>query len=749
MRLLLTQYVESSRSYTNTLLLLQYYRPSELCVVATKDALVSTGVNKATHSYHQVPLPRSCFDDSKGSLLASHYATADSKSSIEGAALHNSYYLALGAAGALLRYLEQEHSLVLAVASLNVEFTGTSNHMHIDSASVRALELIKPIKAGTPRCKSTSTSLFRLLKANLLQPLTDLATLSMRLDSVEELVQKEDMHFNITQCLEKFPKDLDRMCGNFGLRPQKAASAPARRISAIVQSMILLKETLHVVAALQDSVGPAESALLQAIHDNSGHAVFAELLQKVETVLDQDAHSAKASFLNTTEQCFAVKNGVDGFLDLSRGNFCRITEEIHQLADKLRRQHGMDWLKASYSARRGFYLVTAMPGHKTKSGAAVPPLPRTFIKMESKSKTTISCTTSELNALNARLRDASNDCLVLTQQVLEGAVAEVADHLGTLHKLLDNLSLLDMLCSFAHVAAASDGSYVRPRCTKHGPIAVMGGRHPILEQLEDQGFKANDTYIADCSSFLIVTGPNMSGKSTYLRQVALIVVMAQIGCFVPAKFASVRMVDRLFTRIGSSDSIETNCSSFMVEMQEAAYITNHATERSLVIIDELGRATCTADGIGISWAIAEHLISLGCFTLFATHFTRIAELASIYPNCKLWHLHVDTADNRLNFRWTLKSGPQEAGHYGLMLAPVVGIPDEITQEARRIAHRLSSREVKRVKQRSNQEHAELTSVYSLAHKIKCLADNWAEDPDKVDPAPQLELLQREAKLLTA
>nr|AKI32388.1 DNA mismatch repair protein MSH4 [Watanabea reniformis] len=298
-------------------------------------------------------------------------------------------------------------------------------------------------------------------------------------------------------------------------------------------------------------------------------------------------------------------------------------------------------------------------------------MPDGFMQLQNKARKEAHCTTHELHALNLRLQDALNDCMVLTYQVLDGLVTMVLQRMGLLHKLTDNMALLDKLCAFAGVVRDSVTKYVRPKCTEEGPLAIVEGRHPLLECMEGIDFRPNDTYLADYSSFYIISGPNMSGKSTYLRQVALIVIMAQMGCFVPAKFASIRMVDRLFTRIGAGDSIESNSSSFMVEMQETAYIVNNATPRSLVIIDELGRATSTADGVGIAWAVSEHLISLACPTLFATHFARLEELATLYPNCKLWHFNVDVDSNQLHFTWCLRPGAKTAAHYGLKLAPMV------------------------------------------------------------------------------
>ncbi|DBA95622.1 TPA: hypothetical protein ACH3X3_013469 [Trebouxia sp. C0006] len=736
MKLSLMQYVESTRTYNNTLSLLQMYEPSALIIVGTNQAVLSTRLNQATRAFHQVPLGRACFDDTKGAALLGQYAGEGTKVDLEGTALRSSYYLAFGAAGALLSYLEQEQHMFLAANCLDVDFAGTQNHMQIDLASVEALELIKPLAAGAASKKGTSLYRFlnytktvggaRLLRANLLQPLTSLDTLRMRQDAVQELVSNGDLAFTVGQGLSQMPKDLDRVCGTLAMRNAntKANSDAARRISSLVGSLILLKETLELLPGLGHPLEGADSELLQAIGTNCTHEVSQNLLETATEVLDEDVKSSKTSFINRTQQCFAVKSGVDGILDLARSTFCRVTEQVHELVDKYKTEYGLDALKVSYAARRGFYMVCPQPGAINKAGEANPALPRTFIQLDAKNRHNVDCTSHELNALNSRLKDATNDCMVLTEQVLDATVAVIAQHISHLHKLIDNIALLDMLCSLATVVSRNSEPYVIPQCTQTGPIAIVEGRHPIIETRDDMSFQSNDTYMAEASSFHIITGPNMAGKSTYLRQVALIVIMAQIGSFVPAKFASVRLVDKLFTRIGTSDSIESNSSSFMVEMQETAHIVNHATERSLVIVDELGRATSTADGIGIAWAVSEHLIGLGACTLFATHFSRLSELAAVYPNCKLWHFGVNASaqSERLDYTWKLQEGQQQAVHYGLILANSVGIPEEVAKEAKRVVARLDAAE-----QQSQRIHSadparrKLADLYSLGHKASSMS----------------------------
>ncbi|PKI41550.1 hypothetical protein CRG98_038061 [Punica granatum] len=218
---------------------------------------------------------------------------------------------------------------------------------------------------------------------------------------------------------------------------------------------------------------------------------------------------------------------------------------------------------------------------------------------------------------------------------------------------------------------------------------------------------------------LIVMGPNMSGKSTYLQQVCLIIILAQIGCYVPARFATIRVVDHIFTRMGSMDNLESNSSTFMTEMKETAFIMQNVSERSLIITDELGRATSSSDGLAIAWSCCEYLLSLKAYTIFATHIETMAELATIYPNVKISHFDVDVKNNRLDFKFQLKDGPRYIPHYGLLLAEVAGLPSSVIETARSITSRIAQKELKKMEVNCRQYH-HIQMAYRVAQKLICL-----------------------------
>ncbi|XP_040988272.1 DNA mismatch repair protein MSH4 isoform X4 [Juglans microcarpa x Juglans regia] len=280
-------------------------------------------------------------------------------------------------------------------------------------------------------------------------------------------------------------------------------------------------------------------------------------------------------------------------------------------------------------------------------------------------------------------------------------------------------------CLFAHSTCRE--------FTNNGPMAIDAGRHPILESIHND-FIPNNLFLSEASNMVIIMGPNMSGKSTYLQQVCLIVILAQIGCYVPAHFSTLRVVDRIFTRMGAVDNLESNSSTFMTEMKETAFVTQNVSERSLIVMDELGRATSSSDGFAIAWSCCEYLLPLKAYTIFATHMENLSELATIYPNVKILHFQVDIRNNRLDFQHQLKDGPRRVPHYGLLLAEVAGLPSSVIETARSITSRIAEKEVKRMEINYMQYHP-IQMAYRVAQRLICLKYS-SQDEDSIRQALQ-------------
>ncbi|WOL03537.1 DNA mismatch repair protein MSH4 isoform X1 [Canna indica] len=332
----------------------------------------------------------------------------------------------------------------------------------------------------------------------------------------------------------------------------------------------------------------------------------------------------------------------------------------------------------------------------------------------------IHCSSFELASLNVRNKSAAVECFMRTELFLEGLIDCIRNDASILTLLAEVLCLLDMLVnSFAHMISTKPvDRYTRPEFTDDGPVAIDAGRHPILESIHGD-FVPNNLFLSEASNMVIVMGPNMSGKSTYLQQVCLIIILAQIGCYIPARFASMRVVDRIFTRIGTGDNVEYNSSTFMTEMKETAFLMQNVSSKSLIVMDELGRATSSSDGFAIAWSCCEHLLSRKAYTIFATHMEGLSEMATIYPNVKILHFEVDLRNNRLDFKFHLRDGPRHVPHYGLLLAGVAGLPNSVVETARTITTKIAEEDVKRMLTNCEKYHS-VQVAYQVAQKLICL-----------------------------
>ncbi|XP_024639558.1 DNA mismatch repair protein MSH4 isoform X2 [Medicago truncatula] len=728
----LSQYIETSSSYQNTKTLLHFYDPIVIIVPPNKSASSSTStvtelVDRFYGSVKKVVLARGCFDDTKGAILIKNLAAKD-PSALGLDTYYKQYYLCLAAAAATLKWIETEKGVVITNHSLSVTFNGSFDHMNIDATSVQNLEIIEPFHSALLGTSNKKRSLFhmlkttktiggtRLLRANLLQPLKDIKTINARLDCLDELMNNEQLFFALCQFLRKFPKETDRVLCHFCFKPKKVTIEAisvdrSKKSQVLVSSVILLKTALDALPLLSMALKDAKSSLLSNIYKSVCENEKYDLIKKrIEEIIDEDVLHARVPFVACTQQCFAVKAGIDGLLDISRKSFCETSEAIHNLANNYREDFKLPNLKLTFKNRQGFHFVIPQKNIQGK-------LPNKFIQVV-KHGNNIHCSTLELASLNARNKSAAAECYTRTEVCLEELMDAIRENVSALTLLAEILCLLDMIVnSFAHMISTKPvDQYTRPEFTENGPMAIDSGRHPILESIHND-FVANNIFLSEASNMAIVTGPNMSGKSTYLQQVCLIVIIAQVGCYVPARFSTLRVVDRVFTRMGAVDNLESNSSTFMTEMKETAFIMQNVSER----------ATSSSDGFAIAWSCCEHLLSLKAYTIFATHMENIAELATIYPNVKILHFHVELKNNHLEFKFQLKEGPKHIPHYGLLLAEVAGLPTSVIETARMITLRISEKEKKRMDVNCLQNHS-IQSAYHVAQRLLCLKySNQDED----------------------
>ncbi|GFQ04093.1 DNA mismatch repair protein msh4 [Phtheirospermum japonicum] len=747
----LSQYIETSSSYQNTKTLLNFYEPMVIIVTPTKlapDGMVGVSelVDRFCSSTTKVIMARGCFDDTRGAVLVKNLA-AKEPSALGLDTYYKQYYLCLAAAAATIKWIEAEKGLIITNHSLSVTFNGSFDHMNIDATSVRNLEIIDPIHSSLWGTNTKKRSLFhmlkttrtvggtRLLRANLLQPLKDIETINARLDCLDELMSNEQLFFGLSQALRKFPKETDKVLCHFCFKQKKVNSDVlvndnSRKRQNLISSIILLKTALDALPLLSKALKDADCFLLKKIYNSvCENEKFASMRKRIGEVIDEDVLHTRVPFVARTQQCFAVKAGIDGRLDIARRSFCDTSEAIHNLANKYREDFKLPNLKIPYNNRQGFYFSIPQKDIQGK-------LPSKFIQVL-KHGNNMHCSSLELASLNVRNKSAAKECYIRTEfciEVREGLLLSFTHDLYTsllenveyiairlpedLLSLIDTiredvtvltllaevLCLLDMIVnSFAHAISTKPvDKYTRPQFTYDGPLAIDSGRHPILETVHND-FVANNIFLSEASNMVIVTGPNMSGKSTYLQQICLIVILAQIGCYVPARFATLRVVDRIFTRMGTTDSVESNSSTFMTEMKETAFILQNASPRSLIVVDELGRATSSSDG----------------YTIFATHMENLSELATIYSNVKIVHFDVEIKNKRMDFKFQLKDGPRHVAHYGLMLAEVAGLPSSVIEYAKSITSKITQEEVKRIEM-NFQQYQDIQMAYRVAQRLICL-----------------------------
>uniref|UniRef100_A0A8C4E1F3 MutS homolog 4 n=1 Tax=Dicentrarchus labrax TaxID=13489 RepID=A0A8C4E1F3_DICLA len=617
-------------------------------------------------------------------------------------------YYCLAAAAALLKYLEFIQNSVYAAKSLKVSFKGSEQTAMIDSASASNLELV--VNNRDHRSEHSLLGVLnhtktpggaRRLRSNILEPLVDVDTINIRLDTIQELLQDEELFFGLKNAIGHF-LDIDQLLSVLVQIPkQETVQVAEAKITHVIQ----LKHTLDLVYL----------AL----------CLFDMILEQIKTVINDDTTYLKGSLNMRTQKCYAVRPNINEFLDIARRAYTEIVDDIAGLVNQMGEKYGLP-IRTSFNSARGFFIQMRLEGVVLPEGK----LPSEFIKV-TKHRNNYGFTTADLMKMNDRCDEALREIFHMSYVVICQLLSTVHEHIHCLYKLSDAVSMLDMLLSLANACTISD--YVRPEFTD--TLAIKQGRHPILERMAGQRPVSNNSYISEGSNFVIITGPNMSGKSTYLKQVALCQIMAQIGSFVPAEYASVCVADQIFTRIGVDDDFETNSSTFMLEMKEISYIIHNVSDRSLIIIDELGRGTSAEEGIGICHSVCEVLLSLKAFTLFATHFLELCQLESLYPNVENQHMEVqhtrssDTGAEGVVYTYVLNRGCSEESHYGLRAAEMTALPSNIIQEAKKMASKVSQHLL--AKHHSDPETQRQRAVYHLATRLLQAARNSRLDPDSL------------------
>lgn len=610
-------------------------------------------------------LGRDAFDVKRGrQLLLSHFGVQ----SLEGFGLEQGG-ASLGAAGAALRYVkETQKSAAGHIDRISLQTRGGA--LVIDEATRANLELIKTLKDGARSgsllgvLDRSATSLgARKLARWLTTPLADVRAIASRHDAVEELFDKAAQREELIATLKQV-SDVERLCGRLSL-----ASGGARDLDALGRSLAAMPK-------LAAALGSMKSALLKALVGPLTHAGLLELGATLSKALVEEppAVLADGGF---------IKKGyhaeLDTLIELSTSG----KDYLLKLEARERERTGINSLKVRYNKVFGYYLEV------TRSNLQL--VPREWIRKQ----TTAGgerYVTEELKTYEEKVLTADEKRIALEQRLFEELRAVVVARASQLRAAGDAVATLDALVSFARVS--SENGYVRPVVDESSVLELEGGRHPVVEKaLGGDSFIPNDVRVdREEAQVLIITGPNMAGKSTVMRQVAIAAVMAQSGCFVAAKKARIGLCDRVFTRVGASDNLARGQSTFMVEMTETANILHHATKKSLVVLDEIGRGTSTFDGLSIAWAVAEHLHDrLGARTLFATHYHELTDLAREKARVKNCSIAVREQQGKVIFLRKLIAGAASRS-YGIEVARLAGLPPEVLARARELLKNLEAGE---------------------------------------------------------
>lgn len=643
---------------------IQSFAPSEVLFCKKEKQQFTAHFGDRFHTYQ---LDDWCFGyDFAFEKLNTHFQTV----SLKGFGISGMPF-GIVAAGVILHYLaETEHKdtgHINRITRLEEE-----KFVWLDRFTIRNLELVTShLDGGVPLINILDQTVTpmgaRLLRKWILLPLKEKAPVQERLQTVDTLLKEEDLHEKLVLLLKQIG-DLERLVSKVAVR-----RINPRELGQLKKSLLQIEPLKELLSQPLTDEQTEQGKVLKNFADLLNPCTY--LLQRIEKELRDDAPIV-------SNQGGMIKSGVDSELDELHSLAYQGKEYLLKLQTREMERSGISSLKVAYNRVFGYYLEVTN-AHKDK-------VPQEWIRKQ----TLVNAEryiTPELKEYEEKILNAEGRIAAIEAKIFNDLVLAVAEYVGAIQQNAQVISSLDVLASFATVARKNN--YVLPEITTGKQLDIKDGRHPVIEQQLSPGesYVPNDLFLDDKEQqIIIITGPNMAGKSALLRQTALIVLMAQIGCFVPAKSASIGLVDKIFTRVGASDNLSRGESTFMVEMTETASILNNLSERSLVLMDEIGRGTSTYDGVSIAWAITEYLHNqshLRPKTLFATHYHELNQLADDFPRIKNYNVAVREVGGKIVFLRKLQPGGS-AHSFGIHVAQIAGMPQGIVVRASEIMHHL-------------------------------------------------------------
>ena len=614
-------------------------------------------------------------DETAQMTLKDHFKVRD----LEGLGLAD-YDSGVVAAGALLKYLYETQKTTLSNLVAIHPYT-TGKFMIIDSSTRRNLELVETLREKQKRgsllwvLDKTRTAMgARTLRSFVEQPLIERTEIEERYDAIDEFNTNAITREEIREYLNPV-YDLERLITRVTYQ------------TANPRDLIAFRNSIHMLPPIKTLMSDFQSPLLKRLYEQMD--TLDELYELIERSIAEEPPL-------TLHDGGILKEGYNEEVDRLRKAKTDGKSWLADLEAKEREKTGIKNLKIKYNKVFGYYLEVTnsfkdlVPDYFTRK--------QTLANAER-------FITPELKELEDVILGAEDKLIVLEYELFREVRQKVADEVVRIQKTAKAVAQIDVFASLATVA--EQNNYCRPKLNEKGLIDIKDGRHPVVERMiQNEMFVANDTYLDNGSNRVsIITGPNMAGKSTYMRQSALIVLMAQIGSFVPAKSAKIGIVDRIFTRVGASDDLASGQSTFMVEMSEVANILRNATSNSLLILDEIGRGTSTFDGLSIAWAVVEHISNprlLGAKTLFATHYHELTELEGKLNSVNNYCIAVkEKGDDIVFLRKIVKGGADKS--YGIQVAKLAGVPDNVIERAKEIVEELSNNDITEIVQNISAE----------------------------------------------
>ena len=641
------------------------------------------------------------------SMLKEHFGVADI--SIYGV---SGMKTGICAAGALMRYLhETQKNMLMHIRKMTAD--NDRSYMILDQATKRNLELTYSMRDHKKRgsllwlLDKTKTSMgSRLMRNWIEQPLNNIRAINRRHAAVAELNGDYQLRYELREALENV-FDVERLLSKISY-----GSMDARHALSLMQS-------IEKFALIKEALKDCKSELLKSAYEELDPLTDLYLYLK-NSIAENPPIGIRDGGI--------IKEGFNPEVDKLRNSGKNAREWIAQLEARERKATGIKTLKVGYNRVFGYYIeVTRMYSDQ---------VPYEYIRKQTLANAE-RYVTQELKELEDTLSGAEEKLKKLEEEIFLLIRDKIAAHIDVLQKNSRIVAETDALLSFAQVAY--DYGYTRPKMTNDGVLMIKEGRHPVVERSVRQDFVPNDAHLDnEKDRMLVITGPNMAGKSTFMRQTALIVLMAHIGSFVPAQSAQICLVDRIFTRVGASDDLASGQSTFMVEMNELAGILLNATENSLLILDEIGRGTSTQDGLAIAWATIEHITAAkkGFKTLFATHFHELTDLEGNIPGVVNYSVGVKELENTVIFLHRIKRGGADRS-FGIEVARLAGLPEELLSRAKKLLMAIESNAMMRI---SSLEINETEEKKEDERAAKVLGELRALDLNKLTPIEAMVLL---------